>query len=62
MTVPRDRDRWFTSSWSKDNADCVEVALGAAVGIRDTKDRAGGELDVRATAWSALVASVKTQS
>jgi hypothetical protein len=61
MTVPRDSDRWFTSSWSKDNADCVEVALDASVGVRDTKDRNGGQLAVSGAEWTAFVAEVKTQ-
>jgi hypothetical protein len=48
---------WRTSSYSSSNGgNCVEVALAApAVGIRDTKDRAGGHLAVSHHAWLALL-------
>ncbi|MEV0068719.1 MULTISPECIES: DUF397 domain-containing protein [unclassified Amycolatopsis] len=47
---------WRTSSYSSSEGQCVEVAVGIeSVGIRDTKDRQGGELDVRAAAWPALL-------
>lgn len=50
---------WFKSSRSKDNADCVEVRLDEAeVGVRDTKDRLGGQLSVPASAWRALVTTM----
>jgi hypothetical protein len=50
---------WRTSSYSGGNGgDCVEVALAApAIGIRDTKDRAGGHLAVSHQAWLALLHS-----
>jgi hypothetical protein len=50
---------WFKSSRSKDGQDCVEVALGENVGVRDTKDRLGGELDFPATAWSSFTKQMK---
>ncbi|MEV8610441.1 DUF397 domain-containing protein [Amycolatopsis sp. NPDC051373] len=47
---------WRKSSYSSSGGQCVEVAVGIkSVGIRDTKDRQGGELDVRAAAWPALL-------
>jgi hypothetical protein len=51
---------WFTSSYSNaNNGECVEVAAaGAAMAVRDSKDRAGGRLEVRATSWRAFLALV----
>lgn len=48
---------WRASSYSGGNGgNCVEVALAApAIGIRDTKDRAGGHLAVSHHAWLSLV-------
>lgn len=49
---------WRTSSYSQ-KIDCVEVApLPYATGIRDSKDRDGGELQVSRTAWSAFVRAI----
>jgi hypothetical protein len=59
MTIPRDPDRWFKSTRSANNADCVEVALGETVGVRDTKARNGGALVVPPSAWSAFVNGLK---
>lgn len=40
---------------------CVEVGFaGAAVGVRDTKDRAGGALAVSAEHWTVFIGTVKT--
>jgi hypothetical protein len=61
MTIPSDSDGWFKSTWSADNANCVEVCLGSSVGVRDTKARTAGVLTVPAAGWSALVAELKTQ-
>ncbi|GAA4528995.1 DUF397 domain-containing protein [Amycolatopsis samaneae] len=58
MTMSREPGTWFKSSWSPDHTDCVEVRLGAAVGVRDTKDRAGGQLAVSGSAWRALLTEV----
>ncbi|NYH80351.1 hypothetical protein FHR84_003708 [Actinopolyspora biskrensis] len=52
---------WRTSSYSNDIGQCVEVALTSeAVGIRDTKDRAGGTLAVRPESWAGFVDRLKT--
>jgi hypothetical protein len=59
MTTRRERDPWFKSSWSPDKADCVEVNLGGAVGVRDTKDREGGELALPVAAWVAFLDGLK---
>lgn len=62
MTVP-DRPRvWRKASRSTNTDNCVEVALGATVGVRDTKDRAGGELAVGDTAWRAMLAAFTARS
>ncbi|MGW5724231.1 DUF397 domain-containing protein [Amycolatopsis sp. NPDC003865] len=51
---------WRISRYSgKDN--CVEVALGPAAKIRDTKDRAGGTLEISTRSWDAFVISVCTR-
>jgi Domain of unknown function (DUF397) len=51
-------DGWFKSSRSKETADCVEVRLADEVGVRDTKNRAGGQLVVGAGQWAAFLATV----
>jgi hypothetical protein len=61
VTVP-DRPRvWRKASRSTNTDNCVEVALDETVGVRDTKDRAGGELAFAAAAWRALTATVKAR-
>ncbi|MFD9892639.1 DUF397 domain-containing protein [Amycolatopsis sp. NPDC059027] len=37
----------------------MEVAIEAVVGIRDTKDRPGGQLTVSHQAWSAALDSLR---
>jgi hypothetical protein len=46
---------WKKSSYSGSESNCVEVALGETVGIRDTKDPVGGTLALAPQAWSALL-------
>jgi len=47
---------WRKSSWSSGAANnCVEVALGEAVGIRDSKDRTAGQLTVAPSAFAAFL-------
>jgi hypothetical protein len=56
--------RWRKSSYSGggENGECVEVALNAyGVGVRDTKDRQGGQLAVTADGWAAFVRGVKAE-
>lgn len=54
MTLPN-RPLWRKSSYSATQQECVEVALAPKVGVRDTKDREGGQLTVPAGAWQAFV-------
>jgi hypothetical protein len=56
MTAPT----WRKSTYSGNEGTCVEVALGQAVGVRDTKDRAAGQLTVSQRAWSAALAQLRT--
>jgi hypothetical protein len=56
MTLPS-RPMWRKSSYS-DQKDCVEVTLAPQVGVRDTKDREGGQLDLPADAWQAFIRKI----
>lgn len=56
--------RWFTSSYSDNGGQCVEVAadLVAARGVvpvRDSKDPSGPALDFPVAAFASFVAGVK---
>jgi hypothetical protein len=50
---------WCKSSYSGDQTNCVEVATGPVVGVRDTKDRAGGMLTVSSSSWSVFLLEVQ---
>ena len=51
---------WRKSTRSSGGGNCVEVANGGAlVGVRDTKDRAGGTLVVSSGAWREFVGAVR---
>jgi hypothetical protein len=58
------QDAWRKSSYSSDDANCVEVTTSATstVGVRDTKDREGGHLTVAAPAWAAFLSSAARTS
>ncbi len=56
--------RWFTSSYSGNGGQCIEVATNLAstrgmVPVRDSKDRQGSALVFPAEAFSAFVQAVK---
>ncbi|WP_032764029.1 DUF397 domain-containing protein [Streptomyces sp. CNS654] len=56
--------RWFTSSYSENGGQCVEVATNLAaphgiVPVRDSKNVTGPALTVPAAAFSAFVAGVR---
>lgn len=61
MSVPARTDRiWRISSYSGGNNQCVEVALDRlAVGVRDTKERTSGQLDVPAVSWVTLLEQIR---
>ncbi|MEV4598403.1 DUF397 domain-containing protein [Amycolatopsis sp. NPDC049253] len=46
---------WRKSSYSPNAGDCVEVATGRDVHVRDTKDREAGHITVPAPAWRELL-------
>jgi hypothetical protein len=48
---------WRTSRYSE-KINCVEVALGPAAKIRDTKDRSGGTLEISTRSWDALLSAL----
>ncbi|WP_439080965.1 DUF397 domain-containing protein [Streptomyces sp. WL006] len=59
-----DSPRWFTSSYSSNGGQCVEVAANLAtsrgiVPVRDSKVMDGPVVSVPATAFAAFVAGVK---
>ncbi|MFD8123075.1 DUF397 domain-containing protein [Streptomyces albidoflavus] len=63
-TSPSPSPRWFTSSYSNNGGQCVEVATNLAakqgvVPLRDSKGRGGPVLNVPAAAFSSFVAGVK---
>ncbi|MFF0508192.1 DUF397 domain-containing protein [Streptomyces fimicarius] len=56
--------RWFTSSYSNNGGQCVEVATNLAaphgiVPIRDSKNPTGPALTVPATAFTTFVTGVR---
>ncbi|MEU3031693.1 DUF397 domain-containing protein [Streptomyces incarnatus] len=59
-----DSPRWFTSSYSNNGGNCVEVATNVpgTVPVRDTKDRDAATLTFRADSWSAFVQFASDQS
>lgn len=61
MTIPSGPDNWRKSSRSQNATECVEVSLGGEVGVRDTKDRIGGQLAVPAADWSVFIAGLKAE-
>ena len=61
MTILDRATSWRKSSYSSQTDNCVEVGGGDVVGIRDTKDRDGGQLAVTGTQWAAFIAAVKTE-
>ncbi|MEV0356277.1 DUF397 domain-containing protein [Nocardia sp. NPDC050697] len=52
--------RWFKSSYSADQGNCVEVAYlsGGRFGVRDSKNLDGSALTFPNASWAAFLASV----
>lgn len=51
---------WRKSTYSSNNANCVEVArIGQAVGVRDAKNVTGTTLAFSARPWSAFLTSLR---
>lgn len=51
---------WFKSSYSSNAHACVEVALtSTAAGVRDSKDRTGGELTFNSEQWGSFLSTLK---
>ncbi|OZM72579.1 DUF397 domain-containing protein [Amycolatopsis antarctica] len=55
----RNGSSWRKSSHSGEESNCVEVAVAARVGVRDTKDRDGGTLTFTPDAWSAALTHLR---
>ncbi|KOU46208.1 toxin-antitoxin system, toxin component [Streptomyces sp. MMG1522] len=65
LLVTTETPRWFTSSYSNNGGQCVEIATNLAaphgiVPVRDSKDTAGPALSVRSGAFSAFVTGIKS--
>lgn len=59
MTADLSSARWFKSTRSQPNGDCVEIAHLAAdsVGVRDSKDPKGPALVFSGDQWDRFLAS-----
>jgi hypothetical protein len=62
--VTTETPRWYTSSYSGNGGQCVEIATNLAtphgvVPVRDSKNTSGPVLRVPATAFTAFVAGVR---
>jgi len=52
-------DNWRKSTASANGSDCVEVASGDSIAIRDTKDRDRFTLSVPAGTWTAFLGTLR---
>jgi hypothetical protein len=52
---------WRKSTYSGHEDNCVEVALGPVVGVRDTKARGAGQLTVSSAAWQSVLTALTGQ-
>ena len=59
-TADLSRAAWRTSSYSNNGGNCVEIATAeGAIGVRDTKDRAGAVLTFTPEAWGRFAGRIK---
>ncbi|WP_280215318.1 DUF397 domain-containing protein [Nocardia cyriacigeorgica] len=60
MTVDPASSKWFKSSHSQGDGECVEVAFLAnnQVGVRDSKNPAGGALTLAPSVWHAFTTEI----
>ncbi|WP_433731118.1 DUF397 domain-containing protein [Nocardia sp. CA-129566] len=60
MAVDMSGARWFKSTYSASNGQCVEVAFlsGGMVGLRDSKNPTGPALVFTSGEWAAFTAGV----
>jgi hypothetical protein len=63
--VTTETPRWFTSSYSDNGGNCVEVAGNLAtshgvVPVRDSKDPNGPALTFSPATWTAFVSALKS--
>ncbi|WP_328406898.1 DUF397 domain-containing protein [Nocardia sp. NBC_00403] len=60
MSVDLSGARWFKSSRSSANAECVEVAFldGGKIGVRDSKNPTGPTLVFTPGEWEAFTSGV----
>lgn len=60
MSEPGTGSTWRKSSRSGGSGNCVELAVGPArTSLRDTKNRASGNLDLPADAFRAFVSATR---
>ncbi|MFI7003620.1 DUF397 domain-containing protein [Nocardia sp. NPDC050175] len=61
MSIDFSRARWFKSSHSGSNQDCVEVAHldGGHVGVRDSKNPTGPALVFTPSEWDVFVSGAQ---
>jgi Domain of unknown function (DUF397) len=52
-------DNWRKSTASANGSDCVQVASGDSIAVRDTRDRDGFALTVPAGTWTAFLKTLR---
>jgi hypothetical protein len=65
--VTTESPRWYTSSYSNNGGNCVEVAVNLApsrgvVPVRDSKNPGGPVLSLPAASFAAFVAGVRADA
>jgi hypothetical protein len=65
--VTTESPRWYTSSYSNNGGNCVEVAVNlvpsrGVVPVRDSKNPGGPVLSLPAAAFAAFVAGVRADA